>query len=302
MSRSLVVHLNRTTYLVTPSPETLPLTRARRKVEIHTWADGQVEIQYEGRKLPFTVCDEYPLVTPGDVVERRRIAEVMAEVQKAQRDPDRSRVAARIALRTTPVVPPVKEPSRPVAPPSSVLEMGVAGTRASDFEATPESYVIRWVRKRAHLYLRSFAGEVPANGRPLFKETYLGEVACETALGWQKEGDVTKAPPLIDGPLPSRAPARLRRPPRCSPTGSQDPASTATAAAPSSGPPIERRARLDAAVWFAGSFHAAEADRIRQCTEAAAAETAAGSPCPGTEERRSQKTHALRPLRKAAVR
>jgi hypothetical protein len=47
MSRNLVVHYKRVSYLIEPTPEKLNF--GRRKVRIHEWEDGRVEIHCDGR-------------------------------------------------------------------------------------------------------------------------------------------------------------------------------------------------------------------------------------------------------------
>ena len=68
--RNLVVHFERNSYLVTPGPTTNHLAGRSRKVTMLKWPDGRLAIEYEGQRLPYKLCDEYPFVAPGEVVER----------------------------------------------------------------------------------------------------------------------------------------------------------------------------------------------------------------------------------------
>jgi hypothetical protein len=67
LSRNLTVHFKRMTYLVERSPENIAL--ARKRVVVHEWEDGSVEIHCEGRRLPYSVFDKNPVVSQGAVVE-----------------------------------------------------------------------------------------------------------------------------------------------------------------------------------------------------------------------------------------
>jgi hypothetical protein len=91
MTRNLVVHFKRTTYLVTPEPETLALAQRSVRVRIHEAADGSVEIWHERRSLPFSVLDQHPHVSPGEVVDNKRLGAVLSSIQigQAQRDEQR---------------------------------------------------------------------------------------------------------------------------------------------------------------------------------------------------------------------
>src|SRR5258705_7132678 len=71
MSRNLVVHFKRVSYLVEPGPETLPF--AGKRVRIFQWEDGRVEIRCEGRLLPYSPFDKNRCVNQGAVVENKRL-------------------------------------------------------------------------------------------------------------------------------------------------------------------------------------------------------------------------------------
>jgi transposase len=94
MSPNLVVQMDCQSWVVTPGPETRRLAGRWRQVMIHTWPDGRREIHHEGVSLPYTIPDEYPYPTPGEIVERKRVAEVMKRMRAAQDDPTRRHVLA----------------------------------------------------------------------------------------------------------------------------------------------------------------------------------------------------------------
>jgi transposase len=93
MTRNLVVHFRRLTYLIVPSPEALAL--AGRRVLVHESADGRVEIRCEGTLLPYSVFDKQPLVPPGEVVENKRLGAVLRLIHAGQQERDQRRLASK---------------------------------------------------------------------------------------------------------------------------------------------------------------------------------------------------------------
>jgi transposase len=93
MTTNLTVHYRRRAYLVTPTPETLPL--AGKFVRVHEWAAGQVEIHCQGQTLPYTIFDKSPIVTQGAIVENKRLGAVLAAIQASQIERDRRRLASK---------------------------------------------------------------------------------------------------------------------------------------------------------------------------------------------------------------
>jgi transposase len=93
MTRNLVVHFRRLTFLIVPSPEALAL--AGRRVRLHESADGQVEIRHASHLLPYTVLDEQPLVAPGEVVENKRLGAVLSLIYAGQEERDQRRLASK---------------------------------------------------------------------------------------------------------------------------------------------------------------------------------------------------------------
>jgi hypothetical protein len=93
LTRNLVVNFKRVTYLVEPNPDTIPL--GGKRVQLRQWDDGRVEIYCEGRLLPYTVFDQNPLVSQGEVVENKRLGAVLSTIQVAQDERDRVRLASK---------------------------------------------------------------------------------------------------------------------------------------------------------------------------------------------------------------
>jgi transposase len=93
MSRNLTVHFKRVTYLVEPGPKTLPL--GGKRVRVHEWDDGRVEIHAGGSPLPYSIFDQHPHVTQSAIVENKRLGAVLAVIQAAQIERDRKRLTSK---------------------------------------------------------------------------------------------------------------------------------------------------------------------------------------------------------------
>lgn len=87
MSQNLTVRFKRVTYLVERSPENLAL--ARKRVLVHEWEDGRVELHCEGRRLPYSVFDNNPVVSQGAIIENKRLGAVLSVIRAAQADRER---------------------------------------------------------------------------------------------------------------------------------------------------------------------------------------------------------------------
>jgi transposase len=100
MTRNLVVHYRRATYLIGPTAEARALAGAKRRVDVHENADGSIDIRYEGRSLPYTVYEKRPLVAAGEIVENKRLDGVLAAVKSYQDRRDEARLHSRkLSLR-----------------------------------------------------------------------------------------------------------------------------------------------------------------------------------------------------------
>jgi transposase len=93
MTRNLVVHFKRLTYLIVPSPQALAL--AGRRVLVHESADGGVEIRCEGSLLPYSVLDKQPFVASGEIVENKRLGVVLSMIQAGQEERDERRLRSK---------------------------------------------------------------------------------------------------------------------------------------------------------------------------------------------------------------
>ncbi len=98
MSRNLVVHFKRVSYLVEPCPETLPFSGKR--VRVFEWEDGRVEIRCEGRLLPASPFDKNRCVDQGAIVENKRLGAVLSVMQASQLQRDQARLRSKnVTLR-----------------------------------------------------------------------------------------------------------------------------------------------------------------------------------------------------------
>ena len=93
MTRNLVVHFKRVSYLVEPGPDTLPF--AGKRVRVYEWEDGRVEIRCEDRLLPFSPFDKGRCVNQGAIVENKRLSAVLSVIHASQLERDRARLASK---------------------------------------------------------------------------------------------------------------------------------------------------------------------------------------------------------------
>jgi transposase len=90
LSGNLAVHYKGTTYLMEPGPATTPL--GGKRVRIHEWADGRVEIRAGEKSLPYSLFEDTPRISQAAIVENKRLGAVLADIQKAQIERDRQRL------------------------------------------------------------------------------------------------------------------------------------------------------------------------------------------------------------------
>jgi hypothetical protein len=243
MTANLVVHFERRSYVITPTTDTRPLSGRRRPVEVHQWADGRLEIVCDGKSLPYTIVDECPDVVPGEVVEQKRMAEIMSEIETLQRRGGRVR-PGQSWLRDKPAVPPPKPPSSPA--PETFTSVPMA---QKDVEAEiAKQFVVHWQRRKAFLYKRTIRGQ-SAGGRPVFEDKLIGPVDAEVAQQWQARGDWS-APPSLH--VEEKPPAEPRPP------------------LPPPGQPFDEGLREAAGRWMAAKAHAREREKYQPVDEEAA--------------------------------
>ncbi len=82
VTANLVLHYDRMMLLLDPTPQARAL--ARKQVEVVNYPDGRFAVRHEGADLPFRVFDKIATMTPGTVVERKRLTEALAYVQTQQ--------------------------------------------------------------------------------------------------------------------------------------------------------------------------------------------------------------------------
>ena len=126
LSGNLTVHFKRATYLIEPGPETAAL--AGKRVRVHEWADGRVEIRAGGKVVPYSLFDDHPRITQATIVENKRLGAALAVIQAAQIERDRMRLDSKKLT--------VREKTR---------------IRAGWAEAAPELDLTRAVPKRTSL-------------------------------------------------------------------------------------------------------------------------------------------------------
>ena len=68
--------------LLDPTPFARGL--ARKKVDVVNYPDGRFTVQFEGTPLPFRVFDKIQTVTPGEIVENKRLGAALAMVKEHQ--------------------------------------------------------------------------------------------------------------------------------------------------------------------------------------------------------------------------
>ena len=86
--------------MIRPTDETKGFTVAKRQVDILESANGTVEIQYEGRSLPYSVYDQQPIIAQGEIVENKRLGAALAVIRTIQDGRDAARLVSRkVSLR-----------------------------------------------------------------------------------------------------------------------------------------------------------------------------------------------------------
>ncbi len=82
VTKDLVLHYDRMMLLLEPT--TLARSLVRKTVEVVNHPDGRFAVRHAGVDLPFRVFDTIASVTPGMVVENKRLGEALAYVQAQQ--------------------------------------------------------------------------------------------------------------------------------------------------------------------------------------------------------------------------
>jgi len=79
---SLTVQYDRVMFLLEQNDYTRQLVR--KKVEIHDFSDGRIEIRHDGRTLPYRTFDRIRRVDQGAVVENKRLTEALEYCKQLQ--------------------------------------------------------------------------------------------------------------------------------------------------------------------------------------------------------------------------
>jgi hypothetical protein len=82
VTNNLLLYYDRMMLLLEPTPFARGL--ARKKVDVVNYPDGRFVVQFEGTPLPFRVFDKIQTVTPGAIVENKRLGAALAMVQEHQ--------------------------------------------------------------------------------------------------------------------------------------------------------------------------------------------------------------------------
>jgi hypothetical protein len=82
VTNSLALYYDRMMLLLDPTPFARGL--ARKKVDVVNYPDGRFAVQFEGTQVPFHVFDKIPTVTPGAIVENKRLGAALALVKAHQ--------------------------------------------------------------------------------------------------------------------------------------------------------------------------------------------------------------------------
>ena len=82
VTHNLTLHYDRMMLLLDPTPFARGLVR--KKIEVVNYPDGRFAVQFEGAPLPFRVFDTIQTVTPGAIVENKRLGAALAMVRQHQ--------------------------------------------------------------------------------------------------------------------------------------------------------------------------------------------------------------------------
>lgn len=82
VTHNLTLHYDRMMLLLDPTPFARGLVR--KQVEVVNYPDGRFSVQFEGTSLPFRVFDKLQTVSPGTIVENKRLSAVLAQVKEQQ--------------------------------------------------------------------------------------------------------------------------------------------------------------------------------------------------------------------------
>jgi hypothetical protein len=210
LTRNLTLHYKRVLYVVDRTPAS---EKARgHRVDVCEFADGSVQIEYRGVVLPACSFAKDSHVTPGAVVENKLLGHTLSVIAAAQRERDEMRLNEhRMTLRdqdnlrravTASFSPPIHDPGKRVAKPSTYAPMPLTITRVPSLPRMPEP--------SPALSLGS-----PALQPAGFEPVTAGDVP-EPAQKRRRRGRPRKHPlpdPLVEASSDRRRPGRPRKHP-----------------------------------------------------------------------------------------
>ena len=82
VSANLTLHYDRMMLILEPTPQTRLL--ARKQVEVVNYPDGRFAVRHAGVDLGFRLFDKIAVMTPGAIVENKRLGEALTYVQARQ--------------------------------------------------------------------------------------------------------------------------------------------------------------------------------------------------------------------------
>jgi transposase len=83
LSHNLTFQYNKILYLIEDTPTNRKI--ARKRITVYDYPDGSIEVRYEGRPLPYSILhDRLQRVDQGEVVENKRLSNVLAFIQEKQ--------------------------------------------------------------------------------------------------------------------------------------------------------------------------------------------------------------------------
>lgn len=82
VSTNLTLHYDRMLLILEPTLQTRAL--ARKQVEVVNYPDGRFAVRHAGTDLPFRMLDKIAIVTPGTIVDSKRLGEALIWVKARQ--------------------------------------------------------------------------------------------------------------------------------------------------------------------------------------------------------------------------
>ena len=82
VTRSLTLHYDRMMLLLDPTP--LARGLVRKKVEVVNYPDGRFAVQFNGTALDFKVFDKIQTVSPGAIVDNKRLSAALEQIKAQQ--------------------------------------------------------------------------------------------------------------------------------------------------------------------------------------------------------------------------